>query len=322
MVTETLETFGALAPVFITVFAGVGLKLLSRRPPLRGPLQKFFSYLNAFAMCVILPLVVFFSVARFNPTMIVGFANAAVLALLSCGVCFVFSVAISHVLGHGRKKVITLALNSAFMNVTYLGFPVVYTLVGPAGLGPAAIYAVGIGIPHIIFGSILMSAVAQKKIALKDIMLNILTFPAAFALIVALLFVFLNAIIPSLFLNFFDTYLTLPFFLLLLLLVGYLTPIVRPRKYGKDLVTVGAFRFLVSPLITYVAVFGLGLAFTPEYHTPKPSLIESAMPPAVFNVLLARHYELEEERHGAIVFYLNLVFLFVVFPFLWMVLKT
>ncbi|MFN4133164.1 MAG: AEC family transporter [Candidatus Hadarchaeales archaeon] len=319
--TKTLEIFKTIVPVVITVFAGIGLKLLSKHRPFKNPLQKFFNFLNVFAMWCILPVVVFFSIARFSPGMISGFVNAAILAILGCASCFVSSVAISHVAKDDRGTTIALALNSAFMNVTYLGFPVVYSLLGPSALGPAAIYAVGVGVPHVIFGTVLMSSVTKRKITAKDLVLNILTFPAAFALIVALLFVLFNANVPSSILNVFDSYLTLPFFLLLLLLVGYLTPIVRPRKYREDLITVGVMRFLLCPLITYLAVFALGLAFTKEYYTPKPSLIQSAMPPAVFNVLLASHYKHEQERYGAVVFYLTLLFLFVVFPVISVVLK-
>ncbi|MEM3519316.1 MAG: hypothetical protein QW179_00620 [Candidatus Hadarchaeales archaeon] len=320
--TETLEELKPLATVFVMVFAGVGLKVLSKNPHFGKPIQRFFIFLNSFAIWCILPVVVFFSIARFSSATIAGFTNAAIFAILGCSACFVFSVAISHVARDDKIKTTALALNSAFMNVTYLGFPVVYSLLGPAALGPAAIYAVGIGVPHVIFGTVLMSSVTKKKITAKDIVLNILTFPAAFALIVALLFVFLNANVPSTILNIFDSYLTLPFFLLLLLLVGYLTPIVSPKKYFDDLITVGAIRFLLCPLITYVAIGALGLAFTKEYFTPKPSLILSAMPPAVFNVLLASHYRHEHERYGAVVFYLTIFFLFAVFPILSMLMRS
>jgi predicted permease len=169
-----------------------------------------------------------------------------------------------------------------------------------------------------------MYALAARKRHLnaRVILENVLVFPATIALITALLFVGFNAAqpgttaLPDIVTNTFDVYLAKPFFALMLLLVGYQMPIVNPRKYASKLVSVGAMRFLVSPLVTYALIMLLGLTIIgPTADLPaRVSLILSIMPPAVFNIFLAYNFKLDLKLYGAIVFYLTLISLFVVLP--------
>jgi predicted permease len=205
-----------------------------------------------------------------------------------------------------------MVLNSAFMNVVYIGFPVVYLVLGSDSLGPAALYAMGVGIPHLIFGAMLASLAAKKRVTLSLVVMSVLTFPAAFALIVALLFVGFRAPIPPFIPNVFDAYLAPLFFALMLVIVGYQIPLVSPWRYLEKLFTVGIFRFVVSPIVTYIMMVALGLSL--EHVTPKPALILSVMPPALFNVILAHNFNLDTKLYGALVFYLTWVSLLVAVP--------
>jgi hypothetical protein len=200
------------------------------------------------------------------------------------------------------------------MNVTYLGLPVVYALLGSGGLGPASLYAMGIGIPHLVFGIMLASSAAKKRVTLGSLIETVVTFPAAFALIVALLFVGFGAPLPDVVRDFFDANLAKIFFALMLLVVGYQMVIIKPRKYAGLLTTVGAIRFLICPLVTYIGILALGLKMSDL--TPMPALIQAAMPPAIFNMILAYNYNLDRKLYGALIFYLTLISLFVVLPLL------
>jgi len=258
--------------------------------------------------------VVFFSIARYSLPQILGFGNALLLAFVGLGVCFVSSVMISYIAKDDRKTTVAITMNSAFMNVTYLGLPVVYALLGTSGLGPASLYAMGIAVPNLVFGIMLVSSAAKKRITPGSLIENVVTFPAAFMLIVALLFVGFGAPLPDVAREFFDVHLAKLFFALMLLVVGYQMIIVRPRKYAGFLTTVGAIRFVVCPLVTYLGILALGLHMADL--TPKPALILSVMPPAIFNLFLAYNYKLDRKLYGALIFYLTLVSLFVVVPVL------
>ncbi len=158
---------------------------------------------------------------------------------------------------------------------------------------------------------------ARKKITLGKVIDNFVTFPAAFALIAALLFVFFGAPLPTFARDVFDVYLTKPFFALMLLLVGYQLPLVNPRKHLGDITMVSGMRFLVGPIVTYALVIALGLSLSADI-TPRPSMIMSIMPPGIFNFILAYNYKLDIRRYGALIFYTTLLSLFVVLPILFM----
>ena len=315
-----LETFlGAAIYILALVFAGVAIRVAGERVKvLKRPMDACFRSLNVFVVWAVLPLVVFFSIARYSLPEILGFGNAILLAFVGLGVCFVSSVMISYVAKDDRKTTVAITMNSAFMNVTYLGFPVVYALLGSGGLGPAALYAMGIGILNLVFGIMLVSSAAKKRLTPGFLIENVVTFPAAFMLIVALLFVGFGAPLPNVVLDFFDVHLAKLFFALMLLVVGYQMIIVRPRKYAGFLTTVGAIRFVICPLVTYLGILALGLQVSgpmPDL-TPKPALILSVMPPAIFNLFLAYNYKLDRKLYGALIFYLTLVSLFIVLPVL------
>jgi hypothetical protein len=318
---STLETFlGAAVYILTLVLAGIGIRIATERVKvLKRPTDACFHGLNVFVVWAVLPLVVFISIARYSLREILGFGNALLLAFVGLCVCFVSSVVISYIAGDDRKTTVAVTLNSSFMNVTYLGLPVVYALLGGGGLGPASLYAMGIGIPHLVFGIMLVSSAANKRVTPGYLIENVVTFPAAFALIVALLFVGFGAPLPDVVRDFFDANLAKIFFALMLLVVGYQMVIIKPHKYAGLLTTVGAIRFLICPLVTYAGILALGLKMSDL--TPMPALIQAAMPPAIFNMILAYNYKLDRELYGALIFYLTLISLFVVLPLLFFLLS-
>ena len=260
-----------------------------------------------------LPTVVFVSIARYTMRDILGFGNAMVFALFGLSSCFVLAVGLSTLMHHDRKTTVALALNSAFMNVAYLGLPLVHAMLGPEGLGPATLYAMAIGIPHLILGVALAASVGKRRVTLRFVLENVLVFPATIALIAALLFVGFHAHLWDIVRDTFDTHLATPFFAMMLLFVGYCMPLVDPRKYASKLLMVGTLRFLVCPLVTLALISVIGLNLVTDL-SPKPSLIQSMMPPAVFNIILAHNFKLDPKLYGAIVLYLTFFSLLVALP--------
>ncbi|MEM2878501.1 MAG: hypothetical protein QXG10_03015 [Candidatus Hadarchaeales archaeon] len=275
--------------------------------------RPFFRALMGFAVWCILPVVVFFSIARYSINEILGFGNAFLMAFISMGVCFIFAYLISHYRNYDRRTTVALVLNAAFMNVTHLGLSAVYALLGPDFLGPASLYAMGVGILNLVFGVALASSASKTRVSIGSLMETVVTFPAAFALIVAMLFVWFRAPVPDPLINIFDSHLTKPFFFLMLVVVGYQMTVVRPSKYLGMLTEIGFIRFVISPLVVILSVVALGLSFRSDL-TPLPSLIQSVMPPAVFNIVLAVHYRLDTKLYSAMMFYSTLISLFIVLP--------
>lgn len=296
----------AAIPVLALLIVGI----VAQRPKILKPM---FRFLNVAVIWAILPTIIFVSIGRYSLKEIHNLSYAIVLAFIGLGFCFVLSVIAASLMHLDRKASIAIVLNAAFMNVTYLGLPIVYALTGWEGLGPASLYAMAIGVPHLIFGVAFAGSEKKKRVSLRLILEKVMTFPAAVALIVALLFVGFEVPVPSLIINTFDNYLYWPFFALMLLLIGYQIPLVNPRKYAWALTTVGTIRLLICPLVTYffISLFSLSIA---ESISPKPALIQAIMPPAVFNMILAHHFKLDLKLYGAIVFYLTIVSIFVALP--------
>lgn len=297
------------------IVLGVVIRVITSRVKILELLAKpAFSLLNAGILWVMLPTVVFVSIARYSLDKILGFGYAAVFAFVGLGVCFVLSVGISTLLHHDRKTTIAVTLNSAFMNVTYLGLPMVYAMIGIEGLGPASLYAVAIGIPHLVLGVALAASAGKRRVSPRFVLENVLVFPATIALITALLFVGFRAHLWDVVQYTFDVYLAKPFFALMLLFVGYQMPLVDPRKYASKLATVGTIRFLVCPLVTLALIGVVGLTIGAPRGSATPSLIQSIMPPAIFNIFLAYNFKLDLKLYGAMVFYLTFFSLFVALP--------
>jgi hypothetical protein len=240
-------------------------------------------------------------------------SGAAILACIGLGATAALSAIITRSIKMSREKSIAVFLNASFMNYTFLGLAVVYAVIGIKGLGAASIYAVAMGVIHLTVGVVLAAGGSKKRINVRTVALSILTFPAAFALIVALLFVGFDAAIPhweqaraavDAFAN--------PAVILMLLAAGYQIPLVDPRKYLPSLATVGTIRLIVCPLVTYAAILLLG--FTGE--VAHSALLLSCMPPGVFNIILAQRFGRDLKLYGASVFYLTVISLFVVVPLL------
>jgi malonate transporter len=271
-----------------------------------------FRILNLAILWAMLPIIVFVSLARNPRDQILSYGSAAILGLASMGISFVLAVVLSNIMKQDRKTTIAITMNSAFMNVTYLGFPLVYAIAGITALGPASLFAVVVAVPNLALGVALASAATKNRVNARSVIENVLIFPATIALIAAMLFIGFDLIPPDIVMETFDKFLAKPFFAMMLLFVGFQMPIVDPRKYKSKLATVGAIRFLASPLVTYGLMMAIGL--TLKDPVSKPSLILAIMPPAVFNIFLAHNFNLDRKLYGAIVFYLTIISLFIVLP--------
>jgi len=264
----------------------------------------------------VLPALVFSSIAIQRPDQMYTLGTPAALALIGLGGTAILSAAITRAGKMDRERSVAIFLNASFMNYTFLGLAVVYTVVGIlpgatgiSGVGVASIYAVAMGVVHLTVGVALAAGGLKKRISIRKVTLSILTFPAAFALIVALIFVSFDVTFPIWTQSWVDKFAN-PAVVLMLLAAGYKMPLVDPRKYLSPLVTVGAIRLIACPIVTLGAIKLLGVSGTVAHS----ALILSCMPPGIFNLILAQRFGLDLRMYGALVFYLTLVSLFVAVP--------
>jgi hypothetical protein len=312
-VNPTLETYLATAVISLALII---IGIIAQNFEISKPI---FYVINKLVLWVMLPAVVFISIAWQSLDKIRGLAPVVALAFVGFGVCFFLAIAASSAMRIGKKIGSAVAMNSAFMNVTYLGLPVVYVISGGTSeaMAAASIYAMIIGVLHLTLGVAFVTSSTGKKVSGRAITYGVLTFPAAFVLIIALLFVGLGGIPPTIMKTALDI-IAKPSFALMLLLVGYQMPIVNPRKYASALTVTGIIRLLICPLLTYICIilFGLGVTNIPS----KTALIMAAMPPAVFNVYLAYNFKLDTKLYGTIVLYLTLISLFLALPLIMIIL--
>lgn len=303
-------TYISLVRPALLVLAPLGIGIAARRLKLLKPA---FRIVYLLVLWAVLPALVFGVIAIERPFGIFTLSSAAILACIGLGATSALSVMITHLVGMNREKSIAVFLNASFMNYTFLGLAVVYAVIGIKGLAAASIYAVAMGVIHLTVGVALAAGGSKRRIKVRTVILSILTFPAAFALIVAFLFVGFDAAIPhwEQAQEAVSTFVT-PAVILMTLTAGYQMPLVDPRKYLSSIVTVGTIRLAICPLVTYMAMILLG--FTEEVG--HSALLLSCMPPGIFNIILAERFGLDLKLYGASIFYLTVVSLFIVIPLL------
>jgi len=305
--------------VLAFVFFGLFLKIASKRGKAEKITDSLFESVNIFTIWVILPSVAFVSIVSLETAEIEGFLAALLIGGLCSSVCLFLSISLSLLRGEGKEKTLATSLNSSFMNVTHLGLPAVYAILGSGYLAPAIAFALGVSLLHILVGTFLCNIVTGKE-GLRTSIARVFSFPAVFAVVVAFLFLSFNVYVPEEAIDFFNLYLSPIFFAMMLIFTGYLLTIVRPKEHIRDICRVSLFRFLVGPAVTFFALLLMGYDFRAAL-TPKAALFLSAMPPGTFNLILAKNFGQNLKTYGILLFYTTLIFVLLVLPvFSWLVL--
>lgn len=305
-------SFSSLIRPAILVLVPLSIGILARY---FNFLESVFDALYKIVVIIILPVLVFGAIAIERPAGILSMGGISSLAIIGLGVTSVAAAIGTHLAGMGREKSTEILLNSVFMNYTFLGLAVVQSVLGPVELSFASIYAVTVGIIHLTLGLVLTKTSTGKKVKPIEILHDILTFPAAFALIVAMLFVFFGAGIPywTAAEAGMDQFANIASFLMVLA-VGYKMKVGHFKEHLSSIFSVGFIRLFIGPLATFgmIKIFGIDLT----WNIAQVALLLSAMPPGIFNVILAERFNLDREAYGSEVFYLTVLSLFVVVPLL------
>lgn len=274
-------------------------------------LETAFDFTYKLVVLLILPILVFGAVAVERPPGILSFGAIPAIAIIGLGVTSVVAVAVSRIANLSKEKSTEIFINASFMNYTFLGLAVVQSIVGTDGVARASVFAVTVGVIHLTIGIALTKSSAGKNVSASEILHDILSFPAVFALIVALLFVGFEAGTPywEMARAGMSKYANVASFIMVLV-AGYKMRIPRLKKFLSPVLSVGFIRLLIGPLVTFAAIEILGIS----RNISQVLLLMSVMPPGTFNIILAERFDLDLEAYGSIIFYLTLVSLFVAVP--------
>lgn len=281
-----------------------------------GLFKSVFEKLYRLVIVAIFPALVFGAVAVKGTSRILSFGNISAIALIGVSITAVIAVIGTYLTGLDREKSTEVFLNAAFMNYTFLGLAVVQSVLGSGALGQASIYAVAVGVIHLSVGLVLTKSSTGEETNAKEVITDVLSFPATIALIAALLFVFFEAGVPfeQMARAGYNNFANLASFLMVLA-TGYKMEIGSFRKYLPTIIGVGSIRLVVGPLVTWGTIIVLGVMKFAE-TVGHVALIMSIMPPGVFNIILAERFDLDVESYGSTVFYLTVISLFVGMPVL------
>lgn len=278
--------------------------------------QPIFRILRAIVIWIVFPVLIFGSIAVLTITKLFAMASSAVLACLALGVSAALSAMVVYWGKMGRREGASVLLNSTFMNYTFLGLAMVYAVTRSVeGLAAASIFAVTAGVIHLTIGFALTASMSpQGRVNVRSITYSFLTFPPAFALIVAMLFVGFGASPPGGYEGLkqaVDVFAG-PGVIAMSLVAGSQMLFSSPRKHLRRIASIGAIRLVACPL----AIYGFIALMDVREIVAYTALIEATMPPGVFNLILAQKFDLDMELYGPPVLYLTILSLFVALPLL------
>ncbi len=253
--------------------------------------------LSKFVYYVLVPIV-------FYDIFMVRGLDIADLGILGTSTIYVVvSVSALMVLLRGRRTSLRngMIITSTFQNAVFLGFPVVMLLFGD--LTPAAMYSLTLFIYHLIVAGLLASGKSRLVRSLLNLPI-LYGFLAGSAAHYTLNSSIIGSIHPLLepshpLLSYTAVFVlgaTIPFELGIV------------HKHKLELLLVGSWRFVASPIIHYAALQLFGLP--PLYDTEI--LVLSLMPPAVMNTVLARIYGWEPELVAGATMIYTVLSLFVI----------
>jgi len=283
------DLFLRLGIIYALILIGV---ILKRSTELAKVLTKAISI---FLIYFSLPVVIFTSIAQFSE----AFSDLRIL-IFSASIFFISSI-VAYILFRILKERGTdsapFVLTSINPNGFYLPFPIVYALYDMKGLTYSSVYLLTANIINASYIYPLYSYYSnsdkRKSVALTR---KILLFPPFLASILGFVFLGLGLPFPEQLtqpISYFGQFTTY----VALLFVGLSTGILREGWFSKSTLGVVSIRLVMVPLMLFGLMKFLGL----REIWSQVIIIHSGMPPAVNNIILADHFNLDRKRVAAIV---------------------
>jgi len=269
--------YNNILPIFLAAGAGY---LLSRYLKLNPrTLSQVIFYI--FSPCLVFTLLRTSELGNGDILRMIAFGG--LLILLVGGITLV----IGRLLRLDKKLLAACLISTMFMNAGNFGLSVVLFAFGENSLAYSSLFFVTSSVMINTLGVIIASLGSAN---LRQALGNFLKLPAVYALILGFIFletgwvlptpveratqVLGNAAIPG-----------------MLVLLGMQLQILRWKGFGVPLTMVNVLRLVVSPLIA----IGLGRIFHLNGHAFQAGVLESAMPSAVLNIVVATEFDARPE---------------------------
>lgn len=229
----------------------------------------------------------------------IEFGLIALIIIFSVAVNMVLSKAGNHIFKL-KNRASFLLLNS-FSNSGFLGLPFCWIVFGAQGLYYGSLYVVITGLIHYSLGIVV--ALKEEKASWTSAIKDTLRFPV-FWIFLIILAIFNLRITPSP--QIMNTLSIIGQIALFLIMFYVGLNLVKPDKikeFYKETFYVGAFRFLISPLVIFLPMLFLKL------EGAQILAFQAMMPPAIFNTVIAGYYRLNERLCASITTILTILFL-------------
>ena len=196
--------------------------------------------------------------------------------------------------GYSKKTTWTIIIASSMMNTGFIGFPVTLGVYGNAGFLNAMFFDLSTSIIFIIYGILLVREFGGDK---KEVVKQTISFIPIWAMILALIFNFLNISLPYVaneILNYFAQA-TIP---LIMLCLGISLDFKSLGEKLSDSLAVSVIKLIISPAIIFVllTLFKIkGMAF-------NVGILEAGMSTAMNGLVLSITYDLDTDLMGSLIF--------------------
>ena len=266
-------------------------------------LKRLKIFIKWFLVYLGIPGIVLCSLLSFDvPMADLKVISAAV--TISLFINMLFSFMGNRVLGLKDKGVFILLIS--FPNSGFLGLPICYVLFGDLGLYYASIYVLMCTIIHYTIG--LFFSLQSEFKDIKYALHGVGRFPVVYSMGAVLLLITLDLDLPGAVLSSLD-YLGEVTSFLAVFYIGMSLELYKDKSMKKLIMNttyVGSFRFFILPLVMFL----LCVYFKIE---PKILVLESMMPPAIANTVLAAHYSMNKELCANITTILTVAFIITFF---------
>ncbi len=283
-----MNSIETIISIIIMIIIGYSLKRLKVLRP------KDADSLNKIVINVAIPSLIFLALYDIDTAILPVIAPITLICIAVGIICGLIAYAFTKISNYPKDTRWSIILPAAMFNSGFLGYPFVLGVYGSEGLVRAVFYDLGSMMLFILFGFFLLFIYGGKS---SEILKRIIIFPPLWAVILALSLNYLNFDIGSTASSTLK-YLSGAAIPLIMISLGLSLEFKGITENIKAVLSVSVIKLLIAPLIAAIIVLILGIG-----GLEKPvTIIEAAMPSAMFSLILAITYRLEFKITAACIF--------------------
>jgi len=248
--------------------------------------------LSKIVLNITLPALLFINLVDANITE--SMLSLPLYGLMVSFVCLIIALVFSSLRGYSKSRTWTIMIACAMMNTGFLGFPIVLGVFGDYGFIHAIFFDLSTTILFVVFGILLVSRFGGDT---RTVFKHILSFIPLWAVILALVFNFLNIGLPFVINNSLN-YLSDATIFLIMISLGLNLDFNNVGEMLSDSIFVSIVRLVVSPLIIFMILMMLGV----KGMGFNVAVLESGMATAMNAMVLSLTYDLDTKLMSSLIF--------------------